>query len=157
MRKRLGSERRADAGVRKDLDTSIEDYAPPAHGRNTPDDSWWLRYLSSLPDDAVAIIEPLETGPPHGGLARRNEWRLRFAPRAKPLVDPLTGWTGSEDALNNLDMRFPSRDAAVEYCQRIALRFEVHEPGAQACQPVNRQRFQLDPPVRLDDLDRDDD
>ena len=59
--------------------------------------------------------------------------------------------------MNNLDIRFPSQEAAVDYCQRIALRFEVHDRGSHTCKPVNQQRFQLDSPLRLNDLDRDED
>lgn len=35
--------------------------ANASHDRNSPVDRWWLRYLSSLPEDARAVIEPLPT------------------------------------------------------------------------------------------------
>lgn len=117
---------------------------PPFDGRNAPDDSWWLRYLSSLPADAVAIIEPVEVAPGHGGRAFEGKWRLRFALRRKPFVDPLMGWTGGDDPLAHLDMRFPSRDAAVQYCERIALRFTIHDPAKRHQAPVNKQHFELE-------------
>lgn len=121
----------------------------PTHGRNSPDDSWWLRHLSSLPEDSVAIIEPVDDASGHAGRARPGEWRLRFDPRNAPSRDFLTGWTGGEDPLVHLDMRFASRDAAEDYCKRIALRFVVHELPRRHTTPVNRQHFELEEPIRL--------
>ena len=67
------------------------DSAARIRARNSRDDTSWLRYLSSLPEDAVAIIEPLEAGTGHPGRARKGKWRLRFEGRKKPFVDHFTG------------------------------------------------------------------
>lgn len=114
------------------------------HGRNAQDDRWWLRYLSALPDDARAVIEPLPIATNQSGRARKDQWRLRFQQRKKPFVDWLMGWTGGEDPLPHIDLRFPTREAAERYCERLNLPYDVHEPSRAHFQPINKQRFQLD-------------
>lgn len=85
----------------------------------------------ALPKDALAIIEPWPVSATQSGRARRNDWRVRFAPRARPFVDPLTGWTGGSDPLAHVVLRFPSRDAAERYCMRQDIRFRA-TPAAPA-------------------------
>lgn len=126
------------------------DSAARIRARNSRDDTSWLRYLSSLPEDAVAIIEPLEAGTGHPGRARKGKWRLRFEGRKKPFVDHFTGWTGGEDPVAHLELHFPSRSAAELYCERIALSHQVHEPEDRHPQRVNKQHFELEPPARLE-------
>lgn len=116
--------RRSDGGGRPPHIAPTTD-ADVASLRNTPDRTGERRYLAALPEDAVAIIEPLDLGPPRGGRARKGRWRLRFRPRTPPFLDPLTGWTGGQDTLTQIDLQFPSREAAERYCLRVALPFEV--------------------------------
>ena len=113
-------------------------------GRNSQDDRSWPRYLSALPEDARAVLEPLPTATNQGGRARKGQWRLSFPQRKKPFVDWLMGWTGGEDPLVQVDLRFPTREAAERYCERLNLPYDVHEPPRAHTEPVNKQRFQLD-------------
>jgi len=100
--------------------------------------------LSALPDDAVAVIEPYPIGTNQGGRARKGEWRLRFLPRKKPFVDPLTGWTGGSDPLVHVNLRFPDRKSAERYCQRLGVRYETREPPPSSkWKPVIKQAFEL--------------
>jgi hypothetical protein len=80
----------------------------------------------ALPAGALAIIEPWPIGINQGGRARRRDWRLRFAPRARPFVDLLTGWTGGSDPLAQIQLCFPSREAAERYCKRQGIRFRTN-------------------------------
>lgn len=82
------------------------------------------RLRSALPADAVAVIEP-----------HRRGWRLRFLPRRPASVDPLTGWTGSEETLSQVELHFDSREQAIRYAQRHGLAFEERAPAA-AGKPV---------------------
>ena len=88
---------------------------------SSPFDTAWRRYASALPTDAFAIIEPDPLAGRSGGRAREGRWRLRFRPRSRPFVDPLTGWTGGSDTLAHLELGFPSREAAEAYCRRYGL------------------------------------
>jgi len=95
------------------------------------------RSSSALPSDALAIIEPTLIATNQSGRARRNQWRLRFAARVRPFVDPLTGWMGGSDPLAHVVLRFPSLEAAELYCRLQQLRFEVRRPGgAQRSAPI---------------------
>lgn len=87
---------------------------------------------SALPADALAIIEPTPIATTQSGRARCAHWRLRFAPRSRPFVDPLTGWTGGYDPLAHLVLRFPSLEAAEHYCRLQQLRFEVRRPASRS-------------------------
>ena len=57
---------------------------------SSPFDTAWRRYASALPTDAFAIIEPDPLAGRSGGRAREGRWRLRFRPRSRPFVDPLS-------------------------------------------------------------------
>lgn len=82
---------------------------------------------SALPADARAVIRPVERNPISSGRAGTDRWLLEFERRTPPFVDPLTGWTGGSDPLAHLSLNFPSRSAAIAYCERNGLRFEVRE------------------------------
>lgn len=81
-------------------------------------------WSSALPEDAIALIEPWPTPTNQSGRARRRDWRLRFLPRTRALVDPFSGWIGGSDTLAQIELRFPSREAATLYCRRQGLCFE---------------------------------
>jgi len=88
------------------------------------------RLLSVIPEDAVAVIEPWPSslaGPRKKG---SRGWRLRFLPRGRAGVDPLTGWAGSADTLSQIELRFASREEALRYAERHGLAVEVHYADA---------------------------
>lgn len=84
---------------------------------------------SALPEDAVAVIEAPCRPATQSGKARSREWQLRFLPRRRPFVHSLTGWTGGEDPLAHLVLRFPSREAAARYARRQGLPYQTVEPA----------------------------
>lgn len=104
-------------------------------------------YASALPPDAVAIIEPVPVAVNRAGRAGAGAWRLRFAERWRPRVDPLTGWTGGGDPLAQVELRFPDREAAVRYCQREGLPFEVRGAAQSGRSSQPRLTDQAPPPL----------
>lgn len=94
-------------------------------------------HASALPSDAFAIIEPVPMPVNQAGRAQEGTWRLRFAERWRPRIDPLTGWTGGGDPLAQIELRFPDREAAERYCRREGVPFELRgsavSPRIQAC------------------------
>ena len=132
------------------LETAVgvlgNDNEVPMHIGTKPDeDPAWLRHKSSIPDGASAIIEPYpESVTQHGGRARKNEWRLRFEPREEPFVDWLMGWTGGRDPLIHVDLRFPDKESARDYCERRGIKYRVHERPKTRPKPVARQAFQME-------------
>lgn len=104
----------------------------PPRCRGTP--TWWGRiaandnrwsgpsHSSALPSDALAIIEPVPAAANRAGGTPDGRWRLRFAERWRPRVDPLTG---GGDPLAQIDLRFPDLRAAERYCRREGIAFRL--------------------------------
>lgn len=52
------------------------------------------------------------------GKARTDEWVLEFVPSEKREADPLMGWAGSGDTQTQIELTFPSLDAARAYAAK---------------------------------------
>ncbi|WP_370009034.1 NADH dehydrogenase ubiquinone Fe-S protein 4 [Sinorhizobium fredii] len=52
-------------------------------------------------------------------------WLLVFERQAPPIIDYLMGYTGGRDTLTQVEMRFPTRDAAIAYAKRQRLNYTV--------------------------------
>jgi hypothetical protein len=100
-----------------------------------------------LPCDALAIIEPVPMRVNQAGRAREGTWRLRFAERWRPRIDPLTGWTGGGDPLAQIELRFPDREAAERYCRRENVPFEVRGAPQSGRSSQPRLTGQAPPPL----------
>jgi hypothetical protein len=81
--------------------------------------------LPAFPQDAVARIERLARSAMTSAPAEPQDWRLVFERRSPPFVEPPMGWTGSRDPLSQLELLFPTLEAAVSYAQRQGLRYVV--------------------------------
>lgn len=90
------------------------------------------RHASALPTDAVAVIRPNERSVVSGGRARAKGWTLTFKPRSAPRIEPLMGWTETTDTLQQVRMSFPTAEAAIRYCQRQGLDYEVQGGAGEA-------------------------
>lgn len=62
------------------------------------------------------------------GEANTRSWVLEFEPAARKPIDPLMGWTGSSDMTSQVRLRFPTREAAVEYAVRHGIPHRIEEP-----------------------------
>jgi hypothetical protein len=80
---------------------------------------------SIFPDDAAAIIYRPARSAMTSGKANTRHWKLRFDRRTPPFIEPLMGWTGGDDPLAQVELTFPTRDAAVAYAERQGLTFTV--------------------------------
>lgn len=69
------------------------------------------------------------------GRAKTRSWILEFEPAAARLPDRLVGWAGSRDTRQQVRLRFATREAAVEYCRRHGIDYELAEPHDQAFRP----------------------
>src|SRR3546814_1072864 len=78
---------------------------------------------------------------------RRNRgWRVRFKARWAPTIDPLTGWTGGGDPLETIELRFPDRESAENYCAREGLAFRCVRHSSRL---PNGPRLPADPAPML--------
>lgn len=73
------------------------------------------------------IYQPAKTAM-QSGTAKAKGWVLEFAQASAREVDPLMGWTASDDTQSQVRLRFDSRDAAVAYAAKHGIEAEVAEP-----------------------------
>src|SRR5712675_1188267 len=76
---------------------------------------------SIFPPDAVARIFRPSRSVMTSGRARAKGWRLAFERRTPPFIEPLMGWTGGDDTLTQVELNFPTLEAAIAYAERQGL------------------------------------
>ena len=62
------------------------------------------------------------------GQAQSRDWVLEYSNASGRQVDPLMGWTSSEDTQAQVRLRFPSKEAALEYANDRGIDAVVTEP-----------------------------
>jgi hypothetical protein len=73
----------------------------------------------------TARISEIERRATQSGKAHTGRWQLEFE-RQQPLhPDPLTGWNGSGDTNPQVRLTFPTREAAIAYCEKHGLNYHV--------------------------------
>ncbi|NJC07490.1 hypothetical protein GGQ62_000488 [Polymorphobacter fuscus] len=63
------------------------------------------------------------------GRARTGQWLLEIERDEAQRADPLTGWQGSGDTETQVQLRFPTREAALAYAQAQGMTVEVMPLG----------------------------
>jgi hypothetical protein len=83
------------------------------------------------------IFQPARTAM-QSGTAKTQGWVLEFAPASSRDVDPLMGWTSSDDTQAQVRLRFETREAAEAYANAKGIAFDVTLPKPRKA--VIRQR-----------------
>ncbi|XXK31044.1 ETC complex I subunit [Rhodobacteraceae bacterium nBUS_24] len=73
------------------------------------------------------IYQPAKTAM-SSGTAKTRVWVLEYAPESAREVDPLMGWTSSNDMQSQVSLQFESKDAALEYAKDRNITADVIEP-----------------------------
>ena len=71
------------------------------------------------------IFRPAKTAM-QSGKARTDHWQLEFEPGEPKRPDPLTGWAGSGDTRQQVQLKFPTCDAAQAYAAKYGIAARVH-------------------------------
>lgn len=71
------------------------------------------------------------------GRANVAGWVLEFEPSERREVDPLVGWVGSGDTLQQLKLRFDTRAEAIAYAEREGIAYVLEEPKPRRLVPNN--------------------
>ena len=71
------------------------------------------------------------------GQAKTKDWVLEFSPESARSVDPLMGWTSSNDMHSQIRMRFATKEAAIAFAESEGLAYVVTEPHKR--KPLVRQ------------------
>jgi hypothetical protein len=80
------------------------------------------------------IYRPARTAT-QSGQAKTRRWLLELEPTARREPDPLCGWLGSDDTDQQVQLWFPSKEAAVAYARRRGLEYRVFEPHRPIVKP----------------------
>ncbi|MBF0165983.1 MAG: ETC complex I subunit [Alphaproteobacteria bacterium] len=75
----------------------------------------------------VRIYRPAKSAM-QSGQAGGKCWLLEHEPASAKKIDPLMGWTGSDDTQAQVRLRFATKEAALDYAQRMGFAAEVSEP-----------------------------
>ena len=62
------------------------------------------------------------------GTAKTRDWVLEFVSDTAREVDPLMGWTSNEDTQAQVRLRFPTKEAALDYAKDHGIDAVVTEP-----------------------------
>ena len=74
------------------------------------------------------IFQPAKTAM-SSGTAKTKHWGLEFAPASARSVDPLMGWTSSDDTQAQVRMSFETKEAALDYASHHGIDAVVQEPN----------------------------
>ena len=69
------------------------------------------------------------------GRFKTQFWLVEMEPRSRKEADRLIGWVGSDDTDNQVRLHFPTREAAIAYCDRQGLSYQVSDPHARIVRP----------------------
>ena len=81
------------------------------------------------------IYRPSKTAM-QSGQAKTRQWVLEFVPASPRELDPLMGWTSSDDTQAQVRLSFDSREAAEDYARRhgidaVVLRPKMRKPNVR--------------------------
>jgi NADH dehydrogenase len=76
------------------------------------------------------IYQPSASVMQSGGRTRRK-WLLEFESASPRWIEPLMGWTASNDPFASVRLTFATRSAAIDYAERHGLDYEVIDPPAR--------------------------
>jgi len=77
------------------------------------------------------IYQPAKTAM-SSGTAKTKLWVLEFAHSEARRIDPLMGWTSSDDTQTQVRLQFDTKDAAVAYAERHGIQATIVEPQKRA-------------------------
>lgn len=73
----------------------------------------------------IARISELERRTTQSGKAKAGKWLVEFERQQPQRPDPLTGWNGSGDTNAQIGMSFPTKEAAIAYCEKHGLEYHL--------------------------------
>jgi len=73
------------------------------------------------------IYRPAKTAM-QSGTSKTHDWVLAFEPASARKVEPLMGYTSSDDMNSQIVLRFESKDLAIAYAERNGIEYHLREP-----------------------------
>ncbi len=76
------------------------------------------------------IHQPAKTAM-QSGRGKSKKWVVEFPRSAKVAPEPLMGWQSSSDTARQVKMSFPTKQAAIEYCEAHNISYHLSEATAR--------------------------
>lgn len=93
------------------------------------------------------IYRPAKTAM-QSGRGNAKSWIVEYEPAAAQKHDPVTGWTTSSDTGQQVRMGFETREAAIAFCKRKGIDYQVREPRERTVRPKSyAENFRTDRPI----------
>jgi hypothetical protein len=73
------------------------------------------------------IYKPAKTAM-SSGQAKTQRWTLEFEPERAKTIEPLMGYTSSDDMRSQIRLNFASKEEAVAYAERNGIAYQVFDP-----------------------------
>ena len=73
------------------------------------------------------IYRPAKTAT-QSGQACSTMWILEYAPESRSELDPLMGWTSSDDMRSQVRLTFATQEEAIRYARSHGIPFQVKPP-----------------------------
>ncbi|HCP00706.1 MAG: ETC complex I subunit [Alphaproteobacteria bacterium] len=81
------------------------------------------------------IFKPTKTAM-QSGRAKTQNWVLEFEPTHRQQLDPLMGWPGAGDTMQQVRLTFETRDEAVAHAESRGLEYMVRESKKRVVKPI---------------------
>ena len=72
------------------------------------------------------IYKPAKTAM-QSGRAKYNKWVLKFSDKKNQLKDTMMGWNGGSSTISQIELKFSSKEEAVNYAKKNGIDYEVLE------------------------------
>ena len=98
---------------------------------------------------AIARIYKPAKSAMQSGTATSRDWVLEFVREQPRVIEPLMGWTSSEDTKSQVQLRFATKEEAVAFAVRHGIAFRLEEPQETALRPKSyAENFKFGRPDR---------
>lgn len=92
----------------------------------------------------VKIYKPTKNAM-QSGLGKTDRWKLEFARNTAKFIDPLMGWVGQNNTIDQVNLFFDTVEEAVAYAEKHGLSYRVIEPKKRAIKPKSyAENFKYD-------------
>ena len=72
------------------------------------------------------IFKPTKTAM-QSGRSKFNKWVLKFSDKKNQLKDTMMGWNGGSSTISQIELKFSSKEEAVNYAKKNSIDYEVLE------------------------------
>ena len=72
------------------------------------------------------ILKPAKTAM-QSGRSKFNKWVLKFSDKKNQLKDTMMGWNGGSSTISQIELKFSSKEEAVNYAKKNGIDYEVLE------------------------------